>query len=168
MGTLRELPLGGWIEALLGNAPVPAGGALALTTLAGAAALTGKMARLRRIDDRFFSRLAEYFLSASEEDASNYAAALAGSEGALEHCLSVGAEHLERAVTFLEEVESAFPELPPAIAADVAAASGLGRAAARILLVNLAVNLSAWDAAANAAAISALLQELKGRLQAAS
>ncbi|MBI5442491.1 MAG: hypothetical protein HY900_14910 [Deltaproteobacteria bacterium] len=165
-GRLSGLPLGGWIDALAGSTPVPAGGALALATLAGAAALASKMARLRGAGPARFHELARFFLRAAEEDETSYAEALARRGGALDQCLGRGVEHLEQAVLFLEEVGTTFGDLPAHLQADVAAVAGLARASSRVLLVNLAVNASQWaDEARNAPEACARIEELKGRLE---
>jgi hypothetical protein len=163
---LSELPLAAWVETLAGRAPVPAGGALALATLAGAAALASKMARLAQADGRPFRESAHFFLRAAEEDGESYAEALARRKDAADRCLDRGMEHLERAVSFVEEVGTTFGEMAAHLKADVAAAAGLGRASARVLLVNLAVNVSQWSReAGNAAEASARLEDLRERLE---
>jgi formiminotetrahydrofolate cyclodeaminase len=163
---LSGLTLAQWTAALSERAPVPAGGALACVTAAGAAALASKVARLRGFSSLQLSELARSFLRAAEEDGENYAKAVTLGGEAKDACLDADREHLERAVEFLENLAELFPDLPSPLAADVAAAGRLGRAAARTLLVNLAVNASQWSERSAAGAIAEKLEELKARLEA--
>ena len=154
-----------WIEALARRSPTPAGGALALVSLAGAAALAAKVARLTGMGAEPFDTMARAFLEGATRDGESYAAAVRGGLAEVRACLSLGLEHLRSAVAFLESLGPLFSGLEPGLAADVAAAERIGRAAAQTCLVNLAVNLSAWSAAVDKAGeLAVALKELRARL----
>lgn len=169
MPPLSTLTLEAWARALAGPDPVPAGGALALVTLAGAAALGAKLAAIGGRDPAALSEVAGFFLEAAEEDAATYAATLAGGEAKLS-CVDAGLHHLEAALEALERLQGLFDGLPPHLSADVAAAARLARASAQTLLVNLAVNASQWGDCLAGPVFDRMLQdlgELKSRLGAA-
>jgi formiminotetrahydrofolate cyclodeaminase len=142
---LESWSLAEWLQGLARRDPTPAGGALALTTLAGAAALAAKVARLGGVTVPGFEAGARYFLRAAERDAELYAGAAGGEPEALRASLQASLDDLGSAAEFLEELSPLFPRLKPGLEADLAAAERLARAAARTLSVNLAVNLSAWS-----------------------
>ncbi len=141
---MHSLRLDEWIESLGGEAPTPAGGALALVTLAGAAALTGKVARLAgRAPDRLLG-LARGLLAAADEDTRGYPRARCGGGAPARAFLSRGADRVEEALEIVRAAGELRPRVGPDVAADLEAAEGLARQAAEVLLTNLEVNLSAW------------------------
>jgi formiminotetrahydrofolate cyclodeaminase len=139
-----HLTLLDWVAALESRAPVPAGGALALVTLAGAAALAGKVLRIRQREASAYEGLSRLFLFAAGEDGDSYGAAKREGPAGMFRCLQAGLHHLETAVNLLEALGESFEDLPPGLAADMAASGRLAHAAAQTLLVNLAVNLAEW------------------------
>lgn len=145
MNRLASSSLRTWIDALSRKEPTPAGGALALITLAGSAALVAKVARLSGREPVRFERMADGFLEAAESDSRTYREACRAGDAAMRDCLELGLRHLSEAVEFLESVATVFEGLSPALSADVAAAERAGRASARTLFVNLAVNVSEWS-----------------------
>ncbi len=144
MAPLRLHTLEEWIRALAVGTPTPAGGALALVSLAGAAALAAKVARLSGRDPTELEGLAGAFLKGAERDGAAYSAAVRGGADEVRACLSLTAGHVESALRLLELLAPLFDGLPASLAADVAAAERVSRAAARTCLMNLAVNLSEW------------------------
>jgi formiminotetrahydrofolate cyclodeaminase len=165
MPRLSDHTLEEWIQVLARRSPTPAGGALALVSLAGAAALSAKMARLGGQRTESFESLARAFLEGAARDGESYSAAARGGAAEKRACLSLTLEHLRSAVAFLESLGPLFSGAEPDLAADVAAAERIGRAAAETCLVNLAVNLSVWsEAAGGGAEFAAALQELRERL----
>lgn len=161
MGPLSSLSLEDWLSALAGPRALPAGGALALVTLAGASALAAKVLGRCGGDAVALEAIADRFLAAAEEDAEGYARAAREGGGALSACLAVGIDHLEDSLSLAEVLGEAFGGVPAALAADLAAAEGLARASARALLVNLAVNLSEWS---DALGDAPELESLRGRM----
>jgi formiminotetrahydrofolate cyclodeaminase len=163
---LTDRPLRNWIDALARETPVPAGGALALVTLAGSAALAAKVARLTGRDPDLYDHWAEGFLKGAERDGEAYLAARNGSAADIRACLGLSVEQLESAVSFLESLEALFEGLSPALKADAAAAERGGRASARTLLVNLAVNLAEWsERVPGLDQVASSLADLQRRLQ---
>jgi hypothetical protein len=146
MKDLQNWSLAEWIGALARRDPVPAGGALALATLAGAAGLAAKAARLSGRPSRGWEDRARRFLAEAERDGPLYAAAARGGADAAKASLGATLDALEEAVCFLEDLAPLFGGLGPALAADAAAAERLARAGAQTLSLNLAANLSAWAA----------------------
>lgn len=133
--TLAEYSLTQWVEALAGRRPTPAGGALAFVTLAGAAALAGKLARLTRADPCPWETRAARLLSLAEEDGEGY---LRGEPPEAE------IRRLEEALDLLAGLASlAEAGLSPALAADLAASRRLAHAAVGALCANLRHNLKA-------------------------
>jgi len=141
---VEQWDLGHWIEALARGRPTPAGGSLALVTLAGAAALAAKVSAIAGLPAAGFEALAADFLGAARRDAALYPRADAGPDE-VRAALEREAVHLERGVEFLGVLGDVFPGLPEVLAADVAAGERLSRAACRTLLANLAVNLGRWS-----------------------
>ena len=165
MTPLAEMTLEGWIRALARETPTPAGGALALATLAGAAALCAKVAGLAGRPPGRLEGLAIAFLEGAERDGALYLAAVRGGNAEEAACLRAGGEDLERALDLLDEIGGLFAGLATSLAADVAAAERMSRAAARTLLVNLAVNLSEWSGSLpGSGRFAATLETLRGRL----
>jgi hypothetical protein len=163
---LTDRTLRTWIDALSRETPVPAGGALALVTLAGSAALAAKVARLTGRDPDPYDHWAEGFLAGAERDGEAYLAARNGSAADVRACLALSVGHLESAVSFLESIEALFAGLSPALKADAAATERGGRASARTLLVNLAVNLSEWsERLPGLDQVASSLADLRRRLQ---
>jgi len=142
---LAAQSLGEWIHALACQDPTPAGGALALTTLSGAAALAAKVARLAGRPEGGFEAAASHFLSAAEKDSELFVRATAGSSEALRASLEASLEDLDSAAEFLEDLGPLFADLNPGLEADLSAGERLARAAARTLSLNVAVNLSSWS-----------------------
>ncbi len=162
--SLAQNTLAEWTRDLAGPRPTPAGGALALVSLAGAAALATKLARLLNEETRDLEEHAPWFLAAAEEDTTAYRRASRGGEGR-RRCLEAQRDHLERALGLLDRVDGLFEKAPPALAADVTAAERIARAAARGLLLNLAVNLALWaDETDGLEPIAAELEGLRARL----
>lgn len=147
------------MSALAGRAPLPAGGALALVTLSGTAALGAKMAGLGGIGTKPLEDLSAALLRAAEQDTAAYAAALTGGAARL-RCLEEGLCHLALALDALDRLGALFDGLPPHQSADVAAAARLARAGAQTLLVNLAVNLDEWSDALGAAEVDRVTAEM--------
>jgi len=145
VGGLESWSLAEWVYALARRDPTPAGGALALATLAGAAALAAKAARLAGLSAEGFEAGAHHFLAAAERDGELYRLAARGGADAVRASLQASLDDLGSAAEFLEELGPLFEELGPGLGADLSAAERLARAAARTLSVNLAVNLSAWS-----------------------
>lgn len=169
MPSLASLSLAQWASSLAGPDPLPAGGALALVTLSGAAALGGKMAGIGGSDPQPLGDLAGFFLCAAEEDVARYAAARGGGEAELS-CLQAGLGHLRAALEALGLLSDLFDGLPAHLSADVAAAARLTRASAQTLVVNLAVNASQWSDSLPRPELDRVLHEmgeLKARLEAA-
>ncbi|MEW6489457.1 MAG: cyclodeaminase/cyclohydrolase family protein [Thermodesulfobacteriota bacterium] len=146
MEDLRNHTLEEWVRALARRDPVPAGGALALATLAGGAALAAKAARLSGRPAQAWEERAERFLAEAQRDGLLYKAAAGGDPGAAKASLEATLEALEEAVSLLEDLGPLFGGLGPSLTADVAAAERLARAGAQTLSLNLAANLSAWAA----------------------
>lgn len=146
MEDLRNCTLEEWVRALARRDPVPAGGALALATLAGAAALAAKAARLSGDPSQGWEDRAGRFLAEAERDGPLYAAAARGGADAARASLGATLDALEEAVSLLEDLAPLFGGLGPSLAADAAAAERLARAGAHTLFLNLAANLSAWGA----------------------
>lgn len=168
MEDLTSCTLGEWVWALARRDPVPAGGALALATLAGAAALAGKAARLSGHPARAWEERAGRFLAEAERDGPLYAAAARGDAEAARASVEATLGALEQAVTLLEDLAPLFDGLSPALAADAAAAERLARAGAQTLSLNLAANLSAWAARdPGLDGLAARWREVRGRLEAA-
>ncbi len=164
---VEEWHLGPWIEALARRRPTPAGGSLALVTLAGAAALTAKVSAIAGRPPAGFEGLAEGFLEAARLDAALYPRSDAGPD-AVRATLDAEAAHLERGVEFLRALGEVFPGLPEALAADVAAGERLSRAACRTLLANLAVNVGRWSETVDGLdGVVERLRRLRGELEAA-
>ena len=138
------LRLDEWIERLGGEAPTPAGGALALVTLAGAAALVGKVARLAGVGPERLVGLARGLLAAAEEDARGYPRARSGGGAPARAFLARGADRVEQALEIVRAAGELRGRVAPDVAADLGAAEGLARQAAEVLLANLEVNLAAW------------------------
>ncbi|GAB4261500.1 MAG: hypothetical protein Kow0092_11080 [Deferrisomatales bacterium] len=154
-----------WIQALAAREPTPAGGALALVTLAGSAALAAKVIRIAGGDWPRGDVLAREFLEGADRDARAYRAAAAASESR-RACLDLGLEQVGEGIRFLEGLAPWFDRLPEPLRADLAAAERLARAACRTLLVNLAVNLDAWaDDEALGARVAGELAALRARLE---
>lgn len=168
MQNLSGLTLLDWVSALAGPAPVPAGGALSLVTLAGAASLAEKVLRISGRDSSGFEGLARLFLYAASEDGSAYVSARReGAQGA-QRCLEAGLRHLETTLDLLRALSEAFEDVSPPLAADLAAAGRLSRAAGETLLANLAVNLTEWGAllpGAPADDVRRRLSDLKQKLE---
>ncbi len=141
---MHRVRLGKWIEELGGEAPTPAGGALALVTLAGAAALVGKVARLAGRGPDPFPGLARGLLAAADEDARGYPRARSGGGDPARAFLARGADRVEEALVIVRAARELRGRVGPEVAADLEAAEGLARRAAEVLLSNLEVNLSAW------------------------
>lgn len=168
MDSLADSSLKSWIETLSRAAPVPAGGALALVTLAGSAALAAKVARIAGSSAGAYGRWSWGFLEAAHKDGEAYLAAYHGTVEDVRGCLALTTEHLAQAVEFLESLAALFESLSPELKADAAAAERAARASARTLLVNLAVNLSQWadqypdlgESASNLAALEARLESV--------
>jgi formiminotetrahydrofolate cyclodeaminase len=168
LDSLTDRSLKSWIEALSHSVPVPAGGALALVTLAGSAALAAKVARIAGNGPGLYDRWAWGFLEAAQQDGEAYLAARHGTVADVRGCLALTTEHLEQAVELLESLAPLFEGLSPALKADAAAAERAARASACTLLVNLAVNLSQWtdeypdlgESASNLAALKARLESV--------
>ncbi len=159
--------LGPWIEALARRRPTPAGGALALVTLSGAAALVAKVSAIGGRPSGGFERLAADFLEAARLDAALYPRADAGPDE-VRAALEAEAAHLERGVEFLGALGEVFAGLPEALAADVAAGERLSRAACRTLLANLAVNLGRWCGRVDGLdGVAESVRRLRGELEAA-
>jgi hypothetical protein len=118
---------------------------LALVTLAGSAGLAAKITRLAGGDPVRFEGLARDFLEGAQRDGDAYLAARLGGEANVRACVHLAADQLESAVAFLEALEPLFEGLSPGVKADMAAVERFARTAARVLLVNLAVNLSEWS-----------------------
>lgn len=137
------MTLADWISALAGPHPTPAGGALSLVSVAGASALGAKIARALHKPGEDLEELAAGLLAAALEDAEAYRKA-SRNVGARRRCLEIQVRHLERSIAVLDRLGALFPDAPPELAADVTAGERIARAAARGLLLNLAVNLSAW------------------------
>ncbi len=143
--TDTDRPLGDWIAALAGSSPTPAGGALALVTLAGAAALAAKLARLAgdHDPDRHRER-ADRFLRAAGDDARGYGPAARRGGAAARAFLGQGLAQAEAAVALLDDLAGLGPRVPAPARPDVTAAAGLAREGARVLVANLRANLDAW------------------------
>lgn len=168
MEPVAEWTVGEWVEGLARRTPTPAGGALALVTLAGAAALAAKMARLRGRAFGHLETAAAGFLGGAGADGPAYQAARRGGEAEARASLALGLAHLGQAAALLEALHPVFDGLPPGLAADVAAAEGLARASARVLLVNLAVNLDRWgERFPGLGDVAGELDALRARLEAA-
>lgn len=160
------LSLEEWTALLASREPVPAGGALSLVTLASVAALAAKIVRLRGLDPLLFETAAPLFLQRADEDADAYRKATRERGGAEENCMEVGFGHLEAALRFLEALSDRFSGFPPTLAADLAACGRLARASADTLLLNLAVNLSAWtDRLERGDEMARRLDALRSRLE---
>jgi len=144
VGDFDTWSLGDWLHALARQDPTPAGGALALVTLAGTAALAAKAARLAAVPAAGFEAAAHHFLKAAEVDSELFVEAARGEPEALRKSLQASLDDLSSATEFLEELGPLFPKLNPGLEADLSAAERLARAAARTLSVNVAVNLSSW------------------------
>jgi formiminotetrahydrofolate cyclodeaminase len=142
---LSELTLLGWVSALGGKTPVPAGGALSLVTLSGASSLAEKVVRNLGRDSSALEGLSLLFLLAASEDAASYAAARKEGPDAARRCLETGLRHLETTLDLLGVLSVSFDEIPPPLVADMAAAGRLARASAETLIANLAVNLTEWE-----------------------
>jgi len=165
---LEEQTLGAWVRALARRDPVPAGGALALATLAGAAALAAKAARLSGRSPGAWEARAEDLLGEAERDGELYLRAVRGGPEGIQASLDASLEALEKAVGVVEDLAPLFTGVSPALAADVAAAERLARAGAQTLSVNLAANLSAWAGRASGLPEAAeRWAELRARLEAA-
>jgi hypothetical protein len=159
--------LGNWIEALARRRPTPAGGSLALVTLAGAAALTAKVSAIAGGPPGGFERLAADFLEAARLDAALYPRADARPE-AVRAALEGEVAHLERGVEFLGALGEVFAGLPEALVPDVAAGERLSRAACRTLLANLAVNLGRWSGRVDGLdGVAESVRRLRGELEVA-
>lgn len=168
METVAEWTMGAWVRALARQDPVPAGGALALATLAGAAALAAKAARLGGGPTERWEARAKDFLREADRDGALYLQAVRMGEEGVRACLEAGLEALEKAVGALEDLGDLFAGLSPALAADVAAAERLARAGAQTLSLNLAANLSAWAGCdAGLAGFAPRWAGLRARLEAA-
>lgn len=168
MDALEQQTLGAWVDALARRDPVPAGGALALATLAGAAALAAKAARLSGRSPRPWEARAAALLREAERDGELYLRAVRGGAEAVQASLDASLEALEKAVGVIEDLAPLFSGVSPALAPDVAAAERLARAGAQTLAVNLAANLSAW--AGRAPGLPAAAERwsgLRARLEAA-
>lgn len=168
MEDLRNCTLGEWVWALARRDPVPAGGALALATLAGASALAAKAARLSGQPSQGWEDRAEGFLSEAERDGPLYAEAARGDADAARTSLEATLGALEEAVSLLEDLAPLFGGLDPSLAADAAAAERLARAGAQTLSLNLAANLSAWSPRdPDLGALARLWHALRDRLESA-
>lgn len=164
---LRLWSLGAWIHALARRDPVPAGGALALATLAGASALAAKTARLSGRPSERWEERAGNLLSEASRDGELYAHAVRGGSAEVRASLEATLGALEEAVCLLQELAPLFSGVGPALAADAAAAERLARAGARTLSVNLAANLEAWaERAPGLDELARRWAELRDRLEA--
>lgn len=164
---MESWSLGPWIEALSLRRPTPAGGALALATLAGSAALAAKIAAIAGLPPGGFERRAAAFLEAAARDAALYPRADAGPE-AVRDSLASEIDHLEQGVAFLEALSGLFSGLPEDLRADAAAGERLARAACRTLLANLAVNLDRWSGRVGGLeAVAERLERLRADLETA-
>ncbi len=168
MEGLEQQTLGAWVHALARRDPVPAGGALALATLAGAAALAAKAARLSGRPPGPWEERAAEFLREAKRDGELYLQAVRGGAGGIQASLDASLEALEKAVGAIEDLAPLFSGVSPALAADVAAVERLARAGAQILSVNLAANLSGWAGRAPGLPVAAeRWTGLRARLEAA-
>ncbi len=139
-----EGPLGAWIAALAGPAPTPAGGALALVSLAGAAALGAKLARLAGDDPGPYRERADGFLAAAGDDARGYGPAARRRGAVARAFLGTGIAQAKTAVALIEDLAGLATRVPAAVRPDVGAAAGIARESARVLVANLRANLDAW------------------------
>lgn len=144
MTALGDQTLLAWVSALGGRGATPAGGALALVTLAGAAALAGKIVSIAGNDVGPLGALACSFVRAADEDGAAYERARKGGVTEACACLETELARLEQAVELLATIGTHFDGLRPELAADLAAAGRLARAAAQTLVTNWAVNLAQW------------------------
>ncbi len=166
MADLASWPLGEWVEALSRRDPTPAGGALALATLAGAAALAAKVARLSGLPAERFEQGAHRFLAAAERDGDLYVRAARRVPEAAGQSLRASLDDLEAAAAFLDRLGPLFPRLGQNVAADLSTAERLARAAAQTLSINLAVNLSAWgERCEGSEGLADRWRELRARLE---
>lgn len=167
MEDLRNCTLEVWIHALARRDPAPAGGALALATLAGTAALAAKTARLSGGSPRRWEERAERFLTEAQRDGPLYAAAARGGVEAARASLEATLDSLEEALALLDDLAPLFDALSPALAPDAAAAERLARAGAQTLSANLAANLSAWpERVPGLDGLAARWREVRARLEA--
>ena len=164
---MEHWDLGHWLEALARERPTPAGGSLALVTLAGAAALVAKVSAIAGRPAAGFEALAADFLEGARRDAVLYPRADAGPDE-VRAALEGEAVQLERGVEFLEALGQVFPGLSEALVADVVAGERLSRAACRTLLANLAVNLGRWSGQVDGLeGVARSLRRLRGELESA-
>lgn len=133
-----------WFSRFLGPSPTPAGGSLALLTLAEAAALSVKLFRLAGRPQGEMENFAVDFVVFAEEDASFYLQALKGTGADREDLLKAGERHMSKAAKFLEKIRTARKTATPLSAPDYDAVITLGEAALKVLEVNLKANEHLW------------------------
>lgn len=133
-----------WFTRFLGPTPTPAGGSLALLTLAQAAALSAKLMKIEKKPHAEMENLAVDFVVFAEEDAALYLKALKGTGVEREELLREGERHISKARKFLEKIIAAKNSAPSFAAPDYDAVIILGQAALTVLAGNLKVNAGMW------------------------
>jgi formiminotetrahydrofolate cyclodeaminase len=137
-----ELNLKPWLELMASHDPTPAGGSLALATLAGGAALASKCARLSGAPHQTFDTFICDFHRFAAQDCDAYAALVSGDPAKADEAQRVSLRHLQSGLEFLEKASALKGGCKSVLAPDLNAACGLAAAAIRVLLGNLEANAS--------------------------
>lgn len=155
-------PAGDWISALGSNKPLPAGGALALVTLAGAAALTAKVARTAGLPASEFIEFSGAFQRFADEDCRLYVDASTADPSKLRTAAETSLHHLETAHSFPEAAGQLTNKVGQALQGDLEAAIWLSMTASIVLANNLKENLALWGMrCAELADIAKRIEELE-------
>jgi formiminotetrahydrofolate cyclodeaminase len=136
-----DLEIRRWLEQLSSNDPTPAGGSLALVTLAGAAALASKCARLSGADHWDFDVFAADLSRYAVEDCGAYDALVSGDEGVALSAVKMSLTHVGRALELVELASGLQGGCSAPLMPDLRAASSLAVNATEVLLDNLEGNL---------------------------
>jgi hypothetical protein len=136
-----ELDLWKWLKLLASHDPTPAGGSLALATLAGAAALASKCARLSGASHAGYDGFASDFQNFAGQDCEIYSALTSDDEAKIRHAILESLGHAQAALEFLELSSASKVYFKPVLLPDLNAALTLAATSANILLDNLEANL---------------------------
>jgi len=131
-----------WLDLLATSDPTPAGGSLAMVTLAGAASLASKCARLSGVDNTNFKSFSNDFNQFALDDVAVYEDIKnSGSRGTAE-ALAESAKHIRKAIELLEAIVRLRSSCNKLVKPDCEASLRLAHSAIGVLLVNMEANQS--------------------------
>jgi len=135
-----EFDLDRWLMTIAKTDPTPAGGSLALVTLAGAAALASKCSRLSGMEYELFDKYAELMSEFSAEDARLYKNFTKGGKEEALAAVEAGLLHIHSAIGLCEELKKL--EVKESLRLDSDAAFSLAFESALVLLKNFGNNFT--------------------------